>query len=114
MTNTAKYRSAIAVLLSAASPAHAGPCAHTIASIQAQVDAAIENRSGSDGWKPESLKALHGYQPTPRSLAAAEGGSGQLFLYALDSLDRARAADRAGDSAACYQELTNARAVLPQ
>jgi alkylhydroperoxidase family enzyme len=112
MTNTLKYYSAIAALLLAASPAHAGPCSQTIASVQAQVDAAIENRAGSDGWKRESLNALRGYQPTPRSLAAAEGGNGQLFEYALDSLSRARAADGAGDSAACHQELANARAVL--
>ena len=114
MKKTAKYCSAIAALLLAASPVHAGPCAHMIASVQARVDAAIENRVGSDGWKPESVSALRGYQPTPRSLAAAEGGNGQRFEYALNSLDRARAADRAGDSAACHRSLANARAALRQ
>ena len=114
MTNTAKCYAMIAALLLAASQAHAGPCARMIASVQAQVDAAIEKRADSDGWKPESLNALRGYQPTPRSLAATEGGNDQLFEYALDSLDRARAADRAGDSAACHQELANARVLLRQ
>jgi hypothetical protein len=79
-----------------------------------QVDAAIENRAGSDGWKPESLNALRGYQPTPRSLAAAEGDNGQALEFALASLGRARAADRAGDSATCHHELVNARAALRQ
>jgi len=112
MTKTVKCYAVIVALLFATSPALAGPCTRSIANVQAQVDAAIENRVGSDGWKRESLNALRGYQPTPRSLAAAEGGNGQLFEYALDSLSRARAADRAGDSAACHQELANARAVL--
>jgi len=80
--------------------------------LQAQLDAAIENHAGSEGWKPESLNALRGYQPTPRSLAAAEAGNGQLFMYALDSFNRARAADRAADSATCHRELTKARAAL--
>ena len=101
---------AAAVVLAA--PAHARPCAETIATIQAEVDAAIEKRADPNGWKPESLSALRGYQPTPRSLAMAEGGNDLLFEYALDSLDRARAADRAGDPAACHQELANARMML--
>jgi hypothetical protein len=114
MTKTATYHSAIAALLLATSPAHAGPCAQTIASVQAQLDAAIENRVGADGWKPESLNALRGYQPTPSSLAAAEGGNGRLFAYALDALDRARAADSTGDSTKCDQELDKARVALHQ
>jgi hypothetical protein len=114
MTLTARYYSAIAALLLAASPAYAGPCSRTIASVQAQVDAAIENGAGSDEWEPESLNALRGYQPTPHSLAAAEGSNGQAFEFALDSLGRARAADRAGDSATCHLELANAQAVLRQ
>lgn len=114
MNTTLKCYAAIAVLLLAASPAYAGPCTNTIASVQAQVDAAIENRAGSDGWKPESLDALRSYQPTPRSLAASEGTDGAVFEYVLDALDRARAADRVADSATCHQELVNARAALRQ
>lgn len=112
MTGTVTYYSAIAALLLAVSPAHAGPCSHTIARVQAQIDAAIENHAGKNGWQPESLNALRNYQPTPYSLAAAEGSRGQAFEFALASLGRARAADRAGDSATCHQELANARTVL--
>ena len=114
MNTTLKRYAAIAVLLLAASPAHAGPCTKTIAKLQAQVDAAIENRAGSDRWKPESLNALRSYQPTPRSLAASEGRDGAVFEYALDALKRARAADRAADSATCHREIANARAALRQ
>jgi hypothetical protein len=114
MTNTVRYYAAIAALLLAASSAHAGPCARTIASVQAQVDAAIENRAGSDGWKRESLNARRGYQPTPRSIAATEAVNGPQFKLALDALDRARAADRSGYIAVCRREVANARAVLRQ
>ena len=109
MTKIVMRNAALIALLLATSPAHAGPCARAIASVQTQVDIAIENSAGSDG---ESLNALHGYQPTPRSLAASEGGDGELFVYALDALDRARAADRAADSATCDRELANAKAAL--
>jgi hypothetical protein len=112
MRTTFKCCATMVAVLLTASAAHAGPCTQTIANVQAQVDAAIENRAGSDGWKPESLHALRSYQPTPRSLAASEGSSGRLFEYVLDALDRARAADRAADSAKCHQELANARAAL--
>jgi hypothetical protein len=107
-----RYYAAIAALLFAASPAHAGPCFRTITSVQAQVDVAIENRAGSDGWKPESLNAQRGYQPTPRSIAATEAVNGRHFKLALDSLDRARAADRSGYIAVCRREVANARAML--
>jgi len=112
MTKTLRDYATVAALLVTASAAHAGPCTQTIAGVQAQVDAAIESRAGSDGWKPESLHALRSYQPTPRSLAASEGNYGQLFEYALDALERARIADRAADSVTCHQELANARAAL--
>jgi alkylhydroperoxidase family enzyme len=105
---------AMAVFLLATSPAHAGPCTNTIARVQALIDAAIENRAGSDGWKPESLNALRSYQPTPRSLAASEGRDGAVFEYGLDALERARAADRGADSATCHREIANARAALRQ
>lgn len=112
MTFIAKCRIAFFVLLCAAVPAHAGACADDIAQAQAQLDLAIEKDAGSHSWKPESLNALRSHQPTPRSLAQAEGGKNTGFIDALDSLDRARAADRSGDAAACGREIARARAVL--
>jgi hypothetical protein len=101
-------------LLSAASPASADSCTRSIARVQAKVDAAIEARAGSGPWRPESVGAGLGYQPTPRSLAAAEAGNGSRLEDATNSLQRARAADRAGDIATCNQQLANARAILRQ
>ena len=77
MTTTLKCSFAIFALLCAASPAYAGPCAPSIARVQAKIDAAIEKRAGADGWKHESVDATRNYQPTPWSLAATEGQRGQ-------------------------------------
>lgn len=112
MTSIAKCRIAVFILLCATVPAHAGTCADNIAQTQAQLDLAIEKDAGSHGWKPESLHALRSHQPTPRSLAEAEGSNGVDFTDALDSLDRARTANRNGDIAACSREIARARAVL--
>jgi len=114
MTKIVMRNAALITLLLATSPAHAGPCARAIASVQTQVDIAIENSAGSDGWRPESLNALRGHQPTPRSLSASDRRNGAVFEYALDALERARAADRAAYSATCQREIANARAALRQ
>jgi hypothetical protein len=114
MKKSVKCYAALAVLLLAASPAHAGPCEASIATLQARVDAAIENSAGSVGWRPESLAATRGYQPTPRSLAQAEGRNGTDLQIALDSLDRARAADRSGDIATCRRQLAHVKSILRQ
>jgi hypothetical protein len=112
MITTLKYNVAILALLCATSPTHAGPCAASIARVQAQADAIIEKRAGADRWRPESLAATRNYQPTPRSLAATEGYRGQDLEVALDSLDRARAADKVGDTVVCQQALASAKAIL--
>jgi hypothetical protein len=114
MTPIAKCYAVIFTFMCAASPAYAASCAQSIVRVQAQVDAAIEKRAGSDGWKHESLSATRGHQPTPRSLAATEGYHGQDFEVALDSLNRARAADQAGNVPVCRRELAAAKAVLQQ
>ncbi|MBR0956530.1 hypothetical protein [Bradyrhizobium japonicum] len=100
------------ILLEAASPARAASCEKSIGRVQAQLDAAIEKNAGAHGWGPESLDALRGHQPTPRSLARAEGQSGVHLQLALDALDRARAADRSHDIATCRRELSEATLLL--
>jgi hypothetical protein len=112
MTNPVKVGFAICALLCVASPGHAASCGASIASTQARVDAAIEKRAGADRPQYESRDATLGHQPTPFSLAATEGEHGTQLEAVLESLDRARAADRAGDVATCRRELTSAKAVL--
>lgn len=112
MTSIAKCSAALFALLCATMPAHAGTCTDDIAQTQARLDLAIEKDAGSHGWKPESLSALRSHQPTPRSLAEAEGSNGIDFTDALNSLNRARTADRTGDTAACRREIAHAQAIL--
>lgn len=114
MTSNSLIRIAAAtiILLQAASPARAASCSDSIGRVQAQLDAAIERNAGAHGWSPESLDALRGHQPTPRSLAQAEGASGVYLRLALDALDRARAADSSSDIATCRRELYEAKRLL--
>jgi hypothetical protein len=112
MTNSVKCGFATLALLFVTSPSYAGSCEPLIAGVQAKVDAAIERHAGDDRWMHESLDATLGRQPTPFSLAATEGERGADLEVALDSLDRARAADRVGDVAVCRRELSSAQAIL--
>jgi hypothetical protein len=96
----------------AASAAQAGPCTSSIDVMQRKVDAAIDAQAGSGPWKTESASALRSRQPTPHSIAAAEGRHGVDYSYALEALNRARAADKAGDAAGCRRELANVRSFL--
>ncbi|WP_244433191.1 hypothetical protein [Bradyrhizobium japonicum] len=79
---------------------------------QVQLDRPIEKDAGAHGWQRESLSALRSYQPTPRSIAGAEGSRGAVFTDALDSLDRARTADQNGDTGTCSRELAHVRDIL--
>lgn len=90
--------------------AYAGACSRAIVRVQSQVDAAIEARLSAQIWRPESLSALRGYQPTPHSLAVASGAAD--LQQALGALELARAADLAGDSDGCRRELRRANTML--
>lgn len=109
-----RIAAALIVLLNAATPVHAASCEDSIGRVQAQLDSAIEKNADANGWSPESLEALRGRQPTPRSLAQAEGARGAHLRLALDALDRARAADGSGDIARCRRELSEATLLLQQ
>jgi hypothetical protein len=112
MASSVKCNAVVFALLCVTSPTYAESCGPSITSVQAKVDAAIERRAGADKWKHESRDATLNRQPTPFSLAATEGERGSDLQVALESLDRARAADRVGDVAACRRELASAKAIL--
>jgi hypothetical protein len=101
-------------ILSGATPGLAGPCTSQIARMQAQVDARIETLAQSTQAAPESTTALLHHQPTPGSIAHAEKkiGEGKGPERAIEALDEARAADRAGDVKACKKALSLARKAL--
>ena len=80
--------------------------------LQARVDAAIERQAAADPSKPESLRALRNYQPTPQSIAETEGAAGKRFQAVLTLLKRARSADRASNLDRCNALLDRARSAL--
>jgi hypothetical protein len=113
MTKAARFGAAPVILLLTIAPGHAGSCQASIDRVQAQADAIIDNRAAQRPWRPESLAATRNYQPTPRSIAAAEGaGNGSHIGRALNALDRARAAERSGNIAGCNAALTRAKRAL--
>ncbi|MDR3468228.1 MAG: hypothetical protein P4M07_20030 [Xanthobacteraceae bacterium] len=112
MQSTTPPALAGAILMFIAVPAAAGPCTRAIERLQARLDAAIDSRAGAGPSMPESLSATRNYQPTPGSIAAAEGAAGRNFRVALNLLDRARTADRAGNPALCDMQLDKARRAL--
>jgi hypothetical protein len=113
MTMAARSGAAIIILFLTISPSEAGPCQDSIDRTQARIDAIIAKRAGQSAWRPESIDAMRGYQPTPRSIAAAEGaGGGSRVQRALDALDRARAANASDNVALCNAEVNKARRVV--
>ena len=112
MEKVAPFGAAILILLLTILPGHAGPCEDSIARVQAQADAAIEQRAAAGPWQKESLDATRNYQPTPRSIAASEGKYGRRLQRVLNALDLARAADRAGNVAQCNAQLDKATRAL--
>jgi hypothetical protein len=101
-------------LILMAQPSLAGPCTQDIDRMQAQVDARIDAVAGSGPAGAESNAARLHREPTPGSIARAEQklGEGRPGEAALAALTRARAADAAGDKAACDQALAQARQAI--
>jgi hypothetical protein len=110
MTNLAS--TSIILLLLSSAPVHAATCRDLIGGVQAQVDAAIDRRAADGPWQPESLRALRSHQPTPQSVAAAQGAGSSALIQALEALNRARAADSAGDAGRCRAELSTAQHLI--
>jgi hypothetical protein len=98
-------------------PAYAGPCLVEIDRMQVRVDALIAATAVAGPSAPQSSAATSHRQPTPGSIAAAEEklGEGGRGERALAAMAQARAADRAGDTAACERALAEVqRALAPQ
>lgn len=94
----------------------AGPCSPEIARMQARLDAGLQAKAGTGPSAPESSGALRHRQPTPGSIASAEIGLGELSpekaKIIREAMAQARAADRAGDKAACEQALTQVQRTI--
>jgi hypothetical protein len=101
-------------LLASLTPAEAGPCTGAIDAAQARADARIDAIAGAGGYGKQSTGAMLHHQPTPGSVAQAEAqlGEGASPEDLMNALTEARAADAAGDRAACERALSKVRNLL--
>ena len=114
MRSIAAY--AALALATSISASYGGPCWDDLSAVQAKVDAMLETKA-ADG-PPATAEAMAGTspQPTPRSLETVEERMREISPQTVNALRqgmaRARAADDAGDKAACEQALANVRRTL--
>jgi len=84
--------------------------------MQARLDAALAAKVATGPSAAEGASATMHRQPTPGSIAAAEEKLGNLSSEKVGAVQqamaRARAADSAGDKAACEQALADVQRVI--
>jgi hypothetical protein len=107
-----------AAFVASISSGQAGPCTQEIDATQVRIDAKMGARAAGGPSERESAGALLHRQPTPGSIAAAEERLGEVSAQTVEvvtrAMERARAADSAGDKSACEQALAEVqRAIAP-
>jgi hypothetical protein len=95
----------------------AGPCSADIDAMMFRIDAVLNARAATGpGAQEQSTVGGRHIQPTPNSMAAAEAKVGEISPDAIkqgrDAMERARAADAAGDNVACKEALAEAQRTL--
>jgi len=104
------------VLLIAAPPSFAGPCAPEIDKVQSQLDARLETAAAKGPTGTETTSAKMHRQPTPATIGAAEEQLGDISAEsqkaAESALARARKADSAGQLEVCERDLAAARKAI--
>jgi hypothetical protein len=94
------------------SPGKAGPCTREIDREWVEVGAKIQARIGAGRSYIQGTVGLLHRQPTPGSVAAAEGKIGEMWIpleTAVIALARAREADHANDAGTCKEALIAAQ-----
>ena len=109
--------SAVALAISPAT-GYASPCSHDIDLMQSRIDARLEAKAAAGPSARESTAATMHRQPTPGSIAAAEGKLGEVSSDQVKAIEvamaRARKADLANDKSTCEQALAEVqRAIGP-
>ena len=97
-------------------PADAGPCTDRIAQANVAVEKLLDAAAAKGKPAAESTFATMHRQPTPGTVASAEGKAGELSSDQVDAitkkLDAARDADNKGDRAACEKAMNEAERML--
>jgi hypothetical protein len=107
------YAASLAASISAS---YAGPCWDDISAVQSKIDAMLEAKAAAG--PPATAEAMAGTspQPTPRSLETVEERMGEISPERVNAIRqamaRARAADDAGDKAACERALADVQRTL--
>jgi hypothetical protein len=98
------------------SAAHAGACAKDIDAMQARVDDKLEWIAARGRFAPQGTFAGMGFQPTPRSIEAAEAKVNEINQHMVRNIrramTRARAADARGNTRRCEKELSRVQRAL--
>lgn len=104
----------IMLVLDLTASAHAASCAVQIDQIQAKLDAALAQHAKTTPFAAESKSATLSRQPTPGSIARAEDkiGAWSGGDKAVAALGRAREAQAAGKTSACFTALREAKRAI--
>jgi len=109
---SARLVASVVVLAASISASQAGPCSREIVDFQHQIDAKLARAAAAGSSAPQSPAATMHRQPTPETIATAEGALGDISLKRMKAVNaamaRAREADRAGDEKGCEQALAEA------
>jgi hypothetical protein len=102
----------VAAITLSTSPGNAGPCTREIDREWVEVGAKIQARIGAGRSHIQDTVGLLHHQPTPGSVATAEGKVGDMWVpleTAVMALARAREADHANDAGTCKEALIAAQ-----
>jgi hypothetical protein len=99
------------------SASKAGPSTAEIDAMVNRNDTFLNARAAAGpGAQEQATVAGRHVQPTPQSMAAAEGKVGEMsaatILQIHDAMARARAADAAGDGVACKEALAEVQGAI--
>ena len=106
-----------AAIAASISASWAGPCSAEIDAMMDRINTVLETSAGAGSTaKEQAVVAGRHVQPTPRSMAGAEAKLGEIAPETIElvkqAMARARAADSAGDSAACKQALAEVQRAI--
>jgi hypothetical protein len=116
MSHRAQHASimGVAALCLLTLPCRAGPCSDDIHRMEDRINAWLDKEAASRPPERQSIGAQDHRQPTPRSIAEAEGVPAARIAGVRNAMERARKADSAGDKAACDRALADVPPLLSQ
>ncbi|MFY9838422.1 MAG: hypothetical protein WAK55_18515 [Xanthobacteraceae bacterium] len=118
MNGLQRFALSSAALVASVAASHAGPCSADIDAMQHRIDAALEAKAAAGPAGKEGAAAGMSHQPTPQSMAAAEEKLGDIPAATVaamrQAMDRARAADNAGDKSACEAAFDEVKRLFGQ